>query len=527
MSATVAEPVAVWQRLRDSVPAVVHAPDLRQRRYILRRERTEESLARLFVGLKGPRKVLVFCNSRRASEQLASVLREANAFDGRVFVHHSSLDRAVRLDVENQLRSPERALCVATSTLELGIDIGDVDLVVLHSPPSDWKSFSQRLGRGNRRSDTVDVLCLIGPWSERPAWEASVFLALAHQLEGRSAREADDGPLYGSASQQVVSHLRGGGDWETRGSLLKALGEDTEPILEDIIAELIEFDILQRHPVQKKWGLSFGFDDVEKRMEAWGNFPTSSSKLSVVERGRTLGEIAYGNVMRLAPGVTFGLQGRVWKVLGIFRNQVKVEQTAGRPGVQLIYDALGARLDPTLVELVPRVVQSPADLFSMNSATAKWWTDASRQLGASLVEGVPVWREGADWVHASFAGRLLNEAILRLLNEGGTATESTFALSRKAMLSDLPPFGPLWLDAVSDFLENPGELTTWQQRLPARLLREELLGPFLTHPVYPRIIDRLRSAEVHELEDDRLTALVPMTRPPRKNPTEPAGTATQ
>jgi hypothetical protein len=111
-----------------------------------------------------------------------------------------------------------------------------------------------------------------------------------------------------------------------------------------------------------------------------------------------------------------------------------------------------------------------------------------------------------------FAGRLVNEALLRLLGSEGDATESLVATSARLDISALPPFGEQWLEPVADFLGKPDELTPWQQRLPPRLLREELLGPFLTHPVYPRIIVRLRTSHVVTVPDDRLLALSPEFR---------------
>jgi ATP-dependent Lhr-like helicase len=518
MSATVATPEKVWQRLRHTSPVVVEVPDSRRRRYVLRRDMSEAAMIGFFDKLSVPRKVLVFCNSRREAEQLAAALRGADVFNGRVFVHHSSLDRSVRLDVETQLRSRERGLCVATSTLELGIDIGDVDLVVLCGPPSDWKSFSQRLGRGNRRSDEVDVLCLVPPWSRRPAWDAAVFRALVTQLEGRAPREDHEGPLHGSTAQQVVSHVRGGADWERRADIVRALGHDVEADLDDVLGSLVEADVLQRHPVRPRWGLSYGFEEVEQRMEAWSNFPASASTLSVQHRGNTVGTVSYGNVMRLETGATFALQGRVWRVVRVVRQHVMVEAAAGAPTVKLVFDSIGARLDPTLVELIPAMVQDPGVDFAMGPSTRTWWESLCRHLGPVTRNGTAVWREGGQRVHATFAGRLVNEAAVRLLSLGGPATDSTITASIVVDFAGLPPFGAAWTDAVADFLETPTELTSWQQRLPPRLLREELLGPFLTHPVYPRIVQRLRTSPVWEVVDDRLSALAPEARAPRPAP---------
>lgn len=104
------------------------------------------------------RKVLVFTPSRAEAERLGKDLYGRPPFCTRVFVHHGSLSRQERERVEREfLRSPA-GLCLATPTLELGIDIGDVDLTVLVGPPPDVSSFLQRIGRGNRRDEICRVL---------------------------------------------------------------------------------------------------------------------------------------------------------------------------------------------------------------------------------------------------------------------------------------------------------------------------------------------------------------------------------
>ena len=66
------------------------------------------------------------------------------------------------------MKSERRGLCVATSTLEVGIDIGDIDVVVLADPPTSVSSMLQRLGRGNRRSDRCVVwACSADEWEFR------------------------------------------------------------------------------------------------------------------------------------------------------------------------------------------------------------------------------------------------------------------------------------------------------------------------------------------------------------------------
>jgi ATP-dependent Lhr-like helicase len=74
-------------------------------------------------------------------------------------------------------------VCVATSTLEIGIDIGDIDSVVLHSPPFTVNAFLQRIGRGNRRSGTCRVLAVTRTEEEGRVYEALKTLAEEGHLD--------------------------------------------------------------------------------------------------------------------------------------------------------------------------------------------------------------------------------------------------------------------------------------------------------------------------------------------------------
>ena len=108
----------------------------------------------------GIRKSLVFCNTRNEVEQTAAYLRQNLPYEAAVFVHYSNLDPALRRDVEDGFAEASVAICVASSTLELGIDIGSIDDIVLVGPPPSLTSFLQRIGRGGRRSGVTQVLCL-------------------------------------------------------------------------------------------------------------------------------------------------------------------------------------------------------------------------------------------------------------------------------------------------------------------------------------------------------------------------------
>ena len=100
----------------------------------------------------GHRKLLLFANSRSRCDRLFALLCHQGRLQATTYLHYSNLKPRQRQEVERQFQRRSQALCIATSTLELGIDIGDVDGVVLYEPPESVTTFVQRLGRANRQA---------------------------------------------------------------------------------------------------------------------------------------------------------------------------------------------------------------------------------------------------------------------------------------------------------------------------------------------------------------------------------------
>lgn len=98
-------------------------------------------------------KSLVFVESRRKAERTAATLAARGDLD--VYVHHSAVARADRERAEAMFQEGGNAAIVCTSTMELGIDVGDLDRVVQVDAPSRVASYLQRLGRTGRRANTV------------------------------------------------------------------------------------------------------------------------------------------------------------------------------------------------------------------------------------------------------------------------------------------------------------------------------------------------------------------------------------
>ena len=110
--------------------------------------------AELLALVKAHRSTLIFVNNRKVAEMVASGL---NVLAGESFVktHHGSVSKELRQELERQLKDGEITCLVATSSLELGIDIGSIDLVVQVSSPGTASQVLQRIGRSGHKLDAV------------------------------------------------------------------------------------------------------------------------------------------------------------------------------------------------------------------------------------------------------------------------------------------------------------------------------------------------------------------------------------
>ncbi len=136
-----------------------------------------ENAATIISQLHAGEKRLVFCDSRRRVEELAVMLREREIS---TFVSHSSLSAEQRREAESAFRSETNCVIVATSTLELGIDVGDLDRVIQIDAPSTVASFLQRIGRTGRRPGTSRN-CLFLATSDEALLQATALVSLWKQ----------------------------------------------------------------------------------------------------------------------------------------------------------------------------------------------------------------------------------------------------------------------------------------------------------------------------------------------------------
>ncbi len=156
LSATIGNPAAIldWMRGTSARPGVViDAPKGPTRRQIgVVHKPAIIALAQDAALQASGKKSLFFCQSRALAETVAEQMRGRGTT---VFVHHSSVSAEERREAEASFHQGRDVCITCTSTLELGIDVGDLDLVFQANAPSTVSSFLQRMGRTGRRAGTI------------------------------------------------------------------------------------------------------------------------------------------------------------------------------------------------------------------------------------------------------------------------------------------------------------------------------------------------------------------------------------
>jgi ATP-dependent helicase Lhr and Lhr-like helicase len=190
---------------------------------------------------RGWKKALIFCNSRLEVESYAMSVRHRSPFGNAIYVHYSNIAPQRRQEVEARFSSDDVALCFATNTLELGIDVGNIDVVILLGPPGQINAFTQRIGRGNRRKHNQQVACFYRSPLERLIFQAFDTLKLDSTLHSLM-------PFRLSvAIQQIFSLIKQSPSGSVRLTQLSQLfkGLATKSDIEIILGHLQRFDYVK------------------------------------------------------------------------------------------------------------------------------------------------------------------------------------------------------------------------------------------------------------------------------------------
>jgi len=159
-----------------------------------------DSVIEYVTKLKLQTPILLFTNTRGESEFLASIMREKTSMN--IELHHGSLSRQVREETEGILRNGRSGIVVCTSSLELGLDIGSVELVIHYGSPRQVSKLMQRIGRSkhfnnssasgliitNIADDEFETYAILDRIKNRSIEEQKIhdnsFDVLAHHLVG-------------------------------------------------------------------------------------------------------------------------------------------------------------------------------------------------------------------------------------------------------------------------------------------------------------------------------------------------------
>ncbi|HTV10732.1 MAG TPA: DEAD/DEAH box helicase [Acidimicrobiales bacterium] len=176
---------------------------------VLSQEQMAEVVGQIAAHVKEHRTTLVFVNTRRLSERLAHLLGEVLGPE-QVAAHHGSLSAARRKLTETRLRAGDLRALVATASLELGIDIGPVELVCQVGSPRAISTFLQRVGRSNHSRHGVPEGILF-PTTRDELVECTALLAAVQK--GRLDAVLPPIAPLDILAQQVVAEVSAAGEW--------------------------------------------------------------------------------------------------------------------------------------------------------------------------------------------------------------------------------------------------------------------------------------------------------------------------
>ncbi len=309
-------------------------------------------------------KTLIFANSRGSTEEIVANLRQLSEQDrlpSFYYVHHGSISAALRESAEAAMRDSEQKACVAaTLTLELGIDIGQLDQVLQVNSTYSVSSFVQRLGRSGRRGGpsrlffyctetnenpkhlgeqlpwgllqavAVVQLYLEQKWIEPPSIPALPFSLLYHQT--MSTLSAHTELLPPRLAQRVLS--------------LSPFKEVTQDHYRLLLRHLLEIKHLEQTETN---GLIIGLE-AEKMVNNYRFYATFEDEITyrVRHQSREIGTI------QTAPevGSTIGLAGYAWQVLEVNSEQRAVEVTAAKGKVKTLWSGGGGQIHTRIVQKI-------------------------------------------------------------------------------------------------------------------------------------------------------------------------------
>jgi len=289
--------------------------------------------AEIYALIKANRPSLVFVNTRAQAEMMFQALWRENNLNLKIGLHHGSLDVGQRRRIEAAMAGSELDAIVATSSLDLGIDWADIQLVIQIGAPKGTSRLIQRVGRAGHRLDTPSMAVIV------PANRFEVLEALAARLDVE-ARILDDIPVHEGALDVLSQHIVGravAGPFDSDGLYKQIITappyrnlpkEQFDKVLDFVatggyaLAHYTQFQRLVRG-VDGLWRLTSRQVATRWRMNIGTIVETSTMKVRM-KGGPPLGDIEEYFVQSLSAGDSFIFAGRILEYVGTQAQQVIV-----------------------------------------------------------------------------------------------------------------------------------------------------------------------------------------------------------
>lgn len=401
-------------------------------------------------------KRLVFVDSRARAEQLATSLR---TLEVTTFVTHSSLSQSQRKQAEEAFASRSDCVIVATSVLELGIDVGSLERVIQIDSPSTVASFLQRMGRTGRREGTIRN-CLFLATKDETLIQAAGLIEL--WKSGFVEPIVPPPQPYHVLAQQVMAlclQQSGVGESQVKDWLKGFIEYASLDRLEEVIESMIARNILWKDAGILAFGRE-GEANYGRRnfLELFSVF--MSPPQFTVLHGRQ--EIGYVDQLTFL-GKTDGprillLSGRAWRVNHIdwARRRAFVEATDAKGRTRWMGDSQAFSFE--LCQAIKQVLASDAEMSEWSNRTVAT-IEEIRQEYAWLDESSTVCMPGrsGEFEWWTFGGRRANSTLANSLSNelGAPATATNFMVKFDSSVQ---------LEALSNSIEAARDQDVTQMR---------------------------------------------------------------
>lgn len=276
--------------------------------------------------IRSRRTTLVFTNVRSGAESVGLRLKQVMPdLADQIEVHHASLDRSIRLEVEDRLKRGELRAVVCSSSLELGIDIGSIDTVVMVAVPKGVARALQRLGRsGHSPSEVSHGVLVATNINDLAECAVTARMMVSRQLEPVRIPEA---PLDVLAQHVVGMAVSASFTLDEAFALVRRSypfrglsREDFDRVVRYLIGggaslERAYQDVFGKVRVREDGILALPNPRVAR--EFYQNVGTINSDLMVLvrHRFRRVGQVEESFIKRLVPGDVFVLNGRCYRLV--------------------------------------------------------------------------------------------------------------------------------------------------------------------------------------------------------------------